>query len=1354
MRTAHIIGLGCLALLLAAGCSESSKSKSALESVDIGDASLSNDIGGGADADSPADTDASQTLDVVEISDIEGCNDPDLVPNTKDILERSCYPCHGLLGKTEGGMGHVLDADKLMALGQVTPGVPAESTLYLRMSSKQMPPANTKSPLPTDDEIALVEQWILCGAPALYDEAPREFVSPSELMSAIRTDLEALTENERPFARYFSLVNLYNAGVPSNDLKVYRGGLSKMVNSLSLGSKIVKPVAINDAETLYRIYIDDYGWDYNPNNPEVDIWESIIREYPYGIRYEDDLSDQNIEALSGTKMAYVNADWFVAASSQPRLYHTILQLPNSENGLEQMVGVNTVNNIATHADGLRAGFTQSGVSNSNRIIERHDANMGMYWKSFDFASESGQGNVVYFSVGPQGPNFTEEENAQFFSHDGGEFIFELPNGLHAYMITEVAGCRLDEAPTSIVDSPDQPQGSTIENGYSCMYCHREGIIPATDDVRPHWANFGVGAPNYTPEGPLNGKEYLEEIFEVYSPEGQMTNAQNEDRANYKEALEATGAVFGEYDPISLLKFEFDEDMDRNRVAAELGVTPEDFEAYVVSFPQINGLVGGALDATVGRETFEENFAEIVCTIFLGDPLKFHPACGGTCTPDCADAVCGDNDGCGGNCGDCPGGHECVAGACYPTCGDAVLCNGVVCDDGVECTADSCDIASGECVSTTVNGACADGDKCNGKEVCDAELGCLPGIAPECDDGLDCTTDSCDPFEICINDPDHTVCSDGEPCNGDEVCDLKIGCSEAILPPCDDGLDCTIDVCDPEIGCINTVDLELCDDGVACTIDSCEPELGCVNAASDFLCLVPNLCAAGAFCDGTQGCQPLPPPDCDDGNPCTVDSCLPAVGCIHAPDDYLCGDGNLCNGDEFCDVEAGCTAGETLICDDGLDCTADSCDPFYGCSNEPDSAFCADSVACTDDTCDPLLGCVNVIEDTACSDGLGCTIDVCDPVDGCSHSVSDDLCDDGIFCTLDQCSDVTGCAHTTIHAECDDSVDCTADQCSALVGCVYTTTDSLCTDENPCTADTCLPFVGCEHDTSGCDCLGVEDCDDGNACTTDLCDAGACLTVPIEGCCLNDDDCPLNQFCNGGTCGLKPCDNNADCDDGNLCTVDKCNPEGCSNTSDPQCCDLDGECDDGDDCTTDVCCTDGACLEQVSGPNQCAHFLAPSCCGEDADCDDGNICTTENCDPDTQQCTGSDILGCCNNNSDCKQPADGVSKCVNNNCETFGCLDSAGDCATNPCWTEVCGGGTCANNCGDGDNTCWDYEVLSIGFTEGTKEPSTGCTSGAALCVTHFECGVVQGVNAEVNCTDFNGPCIGDKTCNEATNLCK
>ena len=65
------------------------------------------------------------------------------------------------------------------------------------------------------------------------------------------------------------------------------------------------------------------------------------------------------------------------------------------------------------------------------------------------------------------------------------------------------------------------------------------------------------------------------------------------------------------------------------------------------------------------------------------------------------------------------------------------------DDGVACTTDSCDEENNVAVHTPVNSACDDGAWCNGAETCDAEEGCQPGIPPELDDGVACTTDSCD-----------------------------------------------------------------------------------------------------------------------------------------------------------------------------------------------------------------------------------------------------------------------------------------------------------------------------------------------------------------------------------------------------------------------------------------------------------------------------------------------------------------------------------------------------------------------------------------------------------------------------------
>ena len=64
-----------------------------------------------------------------------------------------------------------------------------------------------------------------------------------------------------------------------------------------------------------------------------------------------------------------------------------------------------------------------------------------------------------------------------------------------------------------------------------------------------------------------------------------------------------------------------------------------------------------------------------------------------------------------------------------------------------------------------------------------------------------------------------------------------------------------------------------------------------------------------------------PNTCDDGNPCTVDSCDPLVGCLHAPVD--CNDGQACTEDS-CNPATGACVHAPLNCNDNNACTNDSC----------------------------------------------------------------------------------------------------------------------------------------------------------------------------------------------------------------------------------------------------------------------------------------------------------------------------------------------------------------------------------------------------------------------------------------------
>ncbi len=384
---------------------------------------------------------------------------------------------------------------------------------------------------------------------------------------------------------------------------------------------------------------------------------------------------------------------------------------------------------------------------------------------------------------------------------------------------------------------------------------------------------------------------------------------------------------------------------------------------------------------------------------------------------------------------------------------------VDCNDGVSCTVDSCDPATG-CSHTA-----------------DATL---------CDDGVGCTTDTCDPANDCTHAPDDAACSDNDVCTGIETCDLSAGCVPGTPLDCNDNVSCTVDSCDPASGCAHSPDDTLCDDGVSCTVDSCDAQADCTHTPDDTVCSDNDVCTGIETCDLTADCVPGTPLDCNDGISCTADTCDPLAGCSHTPDDTACDDGvgcttdtcdpandcthvpddaacsdnDVCTGIETCDLAADCVPGTPLDCNDGISCTADTCDPLAGCSHAPDDTACDDGVGCTTDTCDPASGCGHVPDATSCDDANPCTLDTCDPTTGCVSTPDDTACDDGIACTTDVCDATAGCTNTPDDAACDDAVACTVDTCDVTTDCIHTPDDASCDDANPCTADACDPTSGC------------------------------------------------------------------------------------------------------------------------------------------------------------------------------------------------------------------------------------------------------------------------------------------------------
>ena len=504
------------------------------------------------------------------------------------IFQRSCLICHGPDGAYKETL--LIEHNALIQNGTVVPGNPDASELYNRLlttdAAKRMP---LGQPQLSTQAIDTIRNWILAGTPdwAAAPTADADFISPAEILNTIETHLMSLSPFDRAFARYFTMTHLYNAGEPVGMLQEYRKGLYKLVNSLSWGSTVTNPQPIDSQGTILYIDLRHYEWDRNNS------WTKIEAEYPYHISFDapeqtalrDQLSRLQTEMKSD--MPSVHVDWFVAQASLPPLYHDLLSLPLTDRELETRLEVDVAQNLL-NAPGVRvwrAGTNNSGVSNNNRVIERHTSRYGAYWKSYDFAGSVGTQNI-----------FTHPLS---FTHDGGEAIFNLPNGLQGYYLANASGFRLDAAPINIVSNP-AASDPTVRNGLSCLGCHTEGMKTFEDQVR------SVIESNATPAYDKA------QALRLYVEQSEMDILLDEDMDRYRVALAKTGGAVGDIEPISRFHEVFQGPVAAAYAAAVVGL---ETEAFLEKIRENIGLQNIGLlvleSGSVKRDTWTSSFPDIL-----------------------------------------------------------------------------------------------------------------------------------------------------------------------------------------------------------------------------------------------------------------------------------------------------------------------------------------------------------------------------------------------------------------------------------------------------------------------------------------------------------------------------------------------------------------------------------------------------------------------------------------------------------------------------------------------------------------------------------------------------------------------
>ncbi len=520
-----------------------------------------------------------------------------LAQEVSAIFEQSCLICHGPHGPYTEQLV-IQSRLGLVDTGTVIPGNPEGSAFYQRLIEtaveKRMPLG--QPPLPPA-AIQTIRQWIQAGAPDwnTFARTDIDFITTEEMLQTIENHVASLDPFDRSFARYFTSTHLYNAGEDLETLNAYQRALSKLVNSLSWGREVTKPQPIDSEATIFYIDLRDYEWELGINR-----WTLIETEYPYKVAFDAPTQTHLHEKLTNLRqemkceVPFVHVDWFLATASLPPLYHDILDLPLTDSELEARLEVNVTENIINAAGKRvwRAGFNESGVSNHNRIVERHRSRYGAYWKSYDFAGSAGSKNVLTHPI-----NFT---------HDGGEIIFNLPNKLQAYYLIDASGNRLNEAPTEIVQNP-ATSDSTVRNGLSCIGCHTEGMKTFEDQVR--------GVAEQSEDPPFD----KDKVLRLYVEKTVMDALVEEDTEHYRQALEATGDIFGGIEPVQRFHEAFQGPLDASHAAAAVGLETEVFLEKIRGSTSLQNLGLLVLENdTVKRDAWTSNFDQMISALNTDD----------------------------------------------------------------------------------------------------------------------------------------------------------------------------------------------------------------------------------------------------------------------------------------------------------------------------------------------------------------------------------------------------------------------------------------------------------------------------------------------------------------------------------------------------------------------------------------------------------------------------------------------------------------------------------------------------------------------------------------------------------------
>jgi hypothetical protein len=508
------------------------------------------------------------------------------------LIQKSCASCHA---------GFVNYDVAVKNGGEIIRRIKLNSADQRRMPKSPLPE------LPIEEKV-LFEKWQDDGYTKSVKECGdlRGTNDPESLdfgyvertiFNDLQTNIDA---GDRKFMRYLVGVHLAHE---SNEL-LTRGKQSsdKTLNSIVEKKRDITLASfVDEAETIFRV--DIRSFELSPND-----WK-VIEKFDKLRFISNTKIGVIIRFLTETDLPWFHADNFSdIILANANLYHFLNNTNLSFFDLIRKLGV-TYTADFQNFEATLLGFNGSSISRQkNRLLSRHEIRntSGAMWVSYDIKpiADIKQRNLFNFPLPPTilGNRVFNTDRAYF--HDASEVIYHLENGLLGFQLYNNKGQLQSAAPIDVVVDGISPvfPAPEIRNAISCMRCHSNGIIPATDQVRNKVFSNPTG---------FNGDDQ-ERIRNLYKRQTSLNALFKVDNNIYTEALKKLGLKPGEPDPISIARDHFLTDYDSKKAAAFLFMTEEKFLEQLSLSGSVQNDIGqlSSEGGTVTADQFQKTLPKI------------------------------------------------------------------------------------------------------------------------------------------------------------------------------------------------------------------------------------------------------------------------------------------------------------------------------------------------------------------------------------------------------------------------------------------------------------------------------------------------------------------------------------------------------------------------------------------------------------------------------------------------------------------------------------------------------------------------------------------------------------------------